>query len=72
MDGTWGVYSCGLAGYVVKVNDDCESVTWYFDDGSGKDAKKHQSKIYHSVSGRPYFRARGLPIYLDECLRMTA
>ena len=53
MDGNWGVYSCGLAGYVVKVNDDCESVTWYFDDGSGKDAKKHQSKIYHSVSGRP-------------------
>ena len=24
MDGNWGVYSCGLAGYVVKVNDDCE------------------------------------------------
>lgn len=67
---SWGIYSTGLAGYAVRVSADGESVTWYYDAGNNKEKKLHSSKIYFSRSGRPYFRARGVNIYLDECLRI--
>ena len=65
-----GVYSLGRCGFVVKINEDGESVTWYFDDGSDKEKKMHQSKIYFSKTGNPYFRARGVIIYLNEVIRI--
>ena len=39
----WGVYSLGLCGYVVRVNEDCESVSWYFDNGAEKEHKLHHA-----------------------------
>lgn len=68
----WGVYSLGLCGYVVKVNEDCESVSWYFDSGSGKQHKLHHAIVRYTPSGRAFFLARGVRVYLDECLRMSA
>ena len=68
----WGVYSFGLCGSVVRVNEDCESVSWYFDNGAEKEHKLHHAIIRYTPSDRAFFLARGVRVYLDECLRMSA
>lgn len=65
----WGYYSLGLVGYEMKVNDDCESVTWLYTGDN--DQKTHHAKIYYGKGGEPYFKVtNGRRIYLSECLRI--
>lgn len=65
----WGYYSLGLVGYEMKVNDDCESVTWLYTGDN--DQKTHHAKIYCGKGGEFYFIANGRRIYLNECLRIN-
>ena len=61
----WGVYSRGLSGIMVKINDDCESVTWVWDDEN----TEHHAKVYFTRSGRACFNAGAFRVHLDECIR---
>ncbi len=66
----WGYYSLGLCGYEVKVNDDCDSVSWVW-VGSQREQIAHRAKISYTAKGRAYFRTPHRRIYLDECLRFN-
>jgi hypothetical protein len=66
----WGYFSLGLTGYEVRVNDDCESVSWLY-VGSQREQIHRKAKISYTTKGRAYFRTPNRRIYLDECLRFN-
>ena len=62
-------YSLGLTGYEVGVSDDGETAFYrYINLGGGKPYGQ-RAKIRCTSKGRPYFKANGRRIHLDQCLR---
>ncbi len=65
----WGTCSFGIAlAMQCKVNNDNESVTWFWIDSLG-DSRHHTAKIYINSRGA-YFRTTAGRMYLDEFIRI--
>ena len=63
-----GIYSMGLCGYEVGV-DEAQEVVFYRFVGPSGPKPGQKAKIRYTSKGRPYFLANNRRVHLDECLR---
>lgn len=65
-----GIYSLGLCGYEVAV-DETQEIAFYRFVGLSGPQLGRKAKIRYTSKGRPYFLAGNRRIHLDECLRRS-
>ena len=67
-----GVYSvCNVGGIEVHLVEDCDPlVYWRYSIINTLLQKWHKAKINYAASGRAYFRAQNMRIYLDQVIKV--
>lgn len=64
------VYVMGLCGYLIRVENNEESVAYRWDSGTSRKPYEQHAKIRYGKNNEPYFLVNGRRIYLSECVRI--
>lgn len=56
----------GLCGYLIRVNDDGETVYYRWTSLTGVSPVEHHSKVRYGKNNKPYFLAHGRRVYFEK------